>query len=52
MPQKMKFFLDAMQLDYRTLSMLSQTSTHKSQCISQYSRESTFPLKGNSAINY
>ena len=32
MPQKMKFFLDAMQLDYRTLSMLSQTSTHKSQC--------------------
>ena len=33
---KKEFFLDATQLDYRAVPMLSQTSAYKSQCISKY----------------
>ena len=34
--KKKIFFLDATQLDYRTVPMLSQTSACKFQCITKY----------------
>ena len=44
--------MDARQLDYSMVPMLSQTSMQKSKCISKYSLESIFLLKGNSAIKF
>ena len=50
---KKEIFSYATQLDQSlTVLILPGTTTYKSQCISKYSRESFFLLKGNSTIRF